>query len=63
MARGLAKLGNKVYVIIPGYRRFKKEIDGLNVHGLKGILPKRLLKLFSRVIGEFYSLVDGFDVC
>ena len=44
LARGLAKAGNNVEVVLPNYQTNHKNVDGIPVHELHGFMPKALLQ-------------------
>jgi len=51
LAKNLAKLGNKVFLIIPGFNTSVEEIDGIIVYTIKGFLPRWILRFLSKVLG------------
>lgn len=51
LAENLAKFGNKVFLIIPGYNCHVKKINGLTVYTIKGLLPRFFLKILGKLLG------------
>jgi glycosyltransferase involved in cell wall biosynthesis len=51
LSRYLASKGNTVELIIPKHTEACESIEGVTVHSLKGLLPRRLLEAISRLIG------------
>jgi glycosyltransferase involved in cell wall biosynthesis len=52
LARGLVRQGNnKVQIILPSYKPCNEDVEGLKIIRIKGILPKKLLELLSKIIG------------
>jgi glycosyltransferase involved in cell wall biosynthesis len=51
LAKGLAKFGNEVHIIVPGDTVKYEKTNGLIVHKLRGFLPKKFLYLISRLLG------------
>ena len=51
LAKKLAELGNKVFLIIPGFNTSVKEIDGIIVYTIKGFLFRWILMIIGRLLG------------
>lgn len=51
LAKNLSKLGNKVFLIIPGLNTAVQRVDGIVVYTIKGSLPKWLLRILGRLLG------------
>jgi glycosyltransferase involved in cell wall biosynthesis len=51
LSKGLASLGYDIELLVPKSKEYCETIDGVKVHGLKGFLPERILKVISRLIG------------
>jgi len=51
LAKGLAELGNKVHVIIPGFTNNIEKMDQFFVHKFNGLLPKSLLRFIAKLLG------------
>lgn len=51
LARGLASLGHKVHIITPNDKMTYENIDGLDVHGIKGFFPRVILEIFGKFLG------------
>jgi len=51
LAKGLASLGNEVHVIIPKDKMTSEYIDGMTVHGIKGLCPIVILKVLCKLLG------------
>lgn len=51
LAKGLAKLGNEVSIIIPGFTMSSFKVDNFSVYRLRGFLPKKLLDVIAKVLG------------
>jgi len=51
LAKNLAKLGNKVFLIIPGFNTGIKKINGITVYTIKGFFPLWILRFLSRALG------------
>jgi glycosyltransferase involved in cell wall biosynthesis len=50
LSKGLSALGHEVKVIIPTTDTSSKIVDGVEVHGLKGLAPIALLKVLKRFL-------------
>jgi glycosyltransferase involved in cell wall biosynthesis len=64
LTKELASLGKKVDVIIPKERDTNETLDGVVVHGVRGLYSKAMLEVFRRIMGVsrptalyFYDLV------
>ena len=44
LAKALSQAGNSVEVVLPKYHASSELVDGVTVHALKGLTPKKLLK-------------------
>jgi len=51
LAKGLAKLGNKVHIIVPGDIGKIEWANGVTIYGIRGFCPEQILRFLSRVIG------------
>jgi glycosyltransferase involved in cell wall biosynthesis len=51
LAKGLAELGNTVYVIIPSRNVAVEKMNNFFVYKIQGFLPQKLLYFFARLIG------------
>lgn len=51
LAKGLASLDNEVHILIPNSRMKTKYVDGMVVHGVKGLCPIVILRIFSKLLG------------
>jgi glycosyltransferase involved in cell wall biosynthesis len=51
LAAGLAELGDEVHIIIPKFNVRTEKFDALNVHKIRGFLPKKVLSTLSRLFG------------
>ncbi len=51
LAKSLAKLNNKVFLIIPGFNTNIKQIDGLIVYIIRGFLPRWILTILGKLLG------------
>jgi glycosyltransferase involved in cell wall biosynthesis len=50
LARGLARQGNEVQVILPSYKPRSEEVEGLKIIRIRGILPRKLLELLGKIV-------------
>lgn len=50
LAKGLASTGHDVKVIIPKYQTSCKIVEGVAVHGVRGLCPKAALKVLKRFV-------------
>jgi len=69
LAKGLADLGNTIYVVIPGSNIVMEKIDRFFVYKIRGFLPKKVQYLLAKVLGIakptmlfFYDLLFVFRV-
>ncbi|MGB9683900.1 MAG: glycosyltransferase family 4 protein [Candidatus Bathyarchaeales archaeon] len=69
LAKGLAELGNTVYVIIPSRNVAVEKMNNFFVYKIQGFLPKKMLYFFARLIGiakpttlTFYDLFFVFRI-
>ena len=51
LAKGLASLGHEVHIIIPKDTIMNECVDGVIVHGIKGLCSRVILKVFSKLLG------------
>lgn len=51
LAKYLAELEYEVHLVIPSYKEWSKDIDGIVVHGISGFCPPILLGIFSKLLG------------
>ncbi len=51
LSRGLAKLGNEVHVIIPGFITNTEKVSQFLVHKFSGLLPKKMLLFLAKLLG------------
>ena len=51
LAKNLVKLGNDVHIVLPQYASEYKEVNGLNVYGIRGAIPKIVIQVFGRSLG------------
>jgi len=51
LAKGIASLGNEVHIIIPKDKMTYEFVNGMVVHGIKGLCPKVILRIFSKLLG------------
>jgi glycosyltransferase involved in cell wall biosynthesis len=51
LAKGLAELGNKVHVILPGFDNSTEKMNQFFVHKFNGFLPKKLLHFLAKLLG------------
>ena len=51
LAKGLASLGHEVHIIIPNDKMTNEYVDGVIVHGIKGLCSRVILKVFSKLLG------------
>lgn len=51
LTKGLAELGNKVHVIIPGFPNNIEKMDQFFVHKFNSLLPKKLLCFIAKLLG------------
>jgi glycosyltransferase involved in cell wall biosynthesis len=50
LARGLARQGNEVQVVLPSYKPCSEEVEGLKIIRIRGILPRKFLELLGRIM-------------
>lgn len=69
LARSLAEAGNEVSVVLPKDRDSHQSIGGMIVHGRKGLVPRPMLQVLSKIMGVsrptaiyFYDLSFVFRV-
>lgn len=69
LARGLAESGNEVSVVLPKDRLCHQSIGEVMVHGFKGLIPRAMLQVLSKIAGVsrptsiyFYDLLFAFRV-
>jgi len=55
LAKGLAELGHKVHVVIPGDRGIFEWANRLMIHSIKGVCPIGVLTFFSNLLGASRS--------
>lgn len=70
LARNLAATGNDVNVILPAEQRASEIVDGVKVHFLRGLTPRLILQVLSKVLSiarptsmYFYDIAFVLDVC
>ncbi len=51
LAKSLASLDHEVHIIIPNDKMTNEQVDGMTVHGIKGIYPRAILRIFSKLLG------------
>jgi glycosyltransferase involved in cell wall biosynthesis len=51
LAKGLVSLGNNVELLLPSFAETCDRVQGITVRNLKGFLPRKFLKLISKLIG------------
>jgi glycosyltransferase involved in cell wall biosynthesis len=69
IAKGLAESGNIVNVVLPKDRFTHKFVDGVTVYGFKGLIPRAMLEVLSKIMGisrptsiYFYDFMFAFRI-
>lgn len=63
LAKVLASLGHEVHIIIPNDKMTNEYVDGMAVHGIKGLCPILILKIFSKLLGvSRYTSLFFYDL-
>ncbi len=69
LARSLAESGNDVSVVLPKDKPFLQSVEGVKVYGVKGLFPRPMLEVLSKVAGisrptsiYFYDFFFAFRV-
>ena len=70
LVKGLAENGNDVKLIVPRYRATREIVEGVTVHGLKGLSPRAMLEVLKTIANVkrptslyFYDLLFIFRAC
>jgi len=70
LAKNLAKPGNEIHIVIPGRKETIEWMDGVLVHKINGLCPKKVLEFSSRLLGvsrylslSFYDLSFLLRAC
>lgn len=58
LAKGLVSRGHDVHIVIPNEKMTSEHVDGMVVHGIKGLCPRVTLRIISKLLGvsRFTSL-------
>jgi len=51
LAKGLTSIGHEVNIIIPWYKRTYRQVDGLHIYYINGVLPRAILRALSKLLG------------
>jgi glycosyltransferase involved in cell wall biosynthesis len=69
LAKGLALTGNNVKVILPKYQATLEVVEGVTVHGFKGLSPKPMLQVLRKILNVrrptslyFYDFLFAFRI-
>jgi glycosyltransferase involved in cell wall biosynthesis len=69
LAKGLASNGNNVKVILPKYQATLEVVEGVAVHGFKGLTPKAMLEVLRKILNVtrptalyFYDFLFAFRI-
>lgn len=69
LAKGLAESGNIVNVVLPKDRFAHEVVGGVSVYGFKGVIPRAMLEVLSKIMGisrptsiYFYDFLFAFRI-